>query len=549
MTATIEGQWHYVIVGGGTAGCILANRLSADPGVRVLLLEAGGEPRSPWIGIPAGFYKLLTNPRYNWHFATEPEPATDNRVIAIPRGKGLGGSTLINGMIYVTGQPQDYDRWAQMGARGWSHAEVAPVFRAIEAYRGPDPDGLRGRDGPLPVEVVSERPAIAEAFIAAAEAAGHRRTQDYNGAAQDGFGYYQVNQDRGRRVSAADAWLAPVRQRPNLRVETGVLVTGLLLEGRRVTGLRAEREGVGLQIRAEREVILAAGAIQTPQLLELSGIGAPEVLAAAGIATHHALPGVGENYLDHFCTRMNWRVRRPGTLNDRTRGLSLLREVLRYGLARRGVLTLGTGLAHGFLRTRPGLAGPDVQYFFMHASYANAAERKLDRLPGMTLGVTQLRPQSRGTIHLRGPDPRTMPAIRPNFLSEEEDRRAMVEGMKRAREIIAQAPMDAFRDHEMSPGPACTSDADWLAFARANGQTIYHAAGTCRMGCDAGAVVDPELRVIGMSGLRVVDASVMPAMVSGNTQAAVMMIAEKGAALIRAAARDGPARPALRTVA
>ncbi|MEI4487618.1 GMC family oxidoreductase N-terminal domain-containing protein [Frigidibacter sp. MR17.14] len=541
---TLDGDWDYVIVGGGTAGCILANRLSEDPAVRVLLLEAGGEPRSPWIGIPAGFYKLLTNPRYNWHFATEPEPATGNRVIAVPRGKGLGGSTLINGMIYVIGQPQDYDLWAQLGARGWSWADVAPVFRGIEAYRGPDPEGLRGRGGPLPVEVVAEHPPIAEAFIAAAEAAGHRRSADYNGAAQDGFGYYQVNQDRGRRASAADAWLAPARSRANLRVATGVFVTRLLLEGRRVTGVLAEHGGAPRAITARREVVLAAGAIQSPQLLELSGIGAPAVLAAAGIETRHALPGVGENYLDHFCTRMNWRVRQPGTLNDRTRGLPLLAEVLRYGLSRRGVLTLGTGLAHGFVRTRPGLEGPDVQYFFMHASYANAAERKLDRLPGMTIGVTQLRPQSRGTIHLRGPDPRQGPAIRPNFLAEDEDRRAMVEGMRMAREIVGQAPMDAFRDHEMSPGPACQSAADWLAFARANGQTIYHVAGTCRMGTDAGAVVDPELRLHGLEGLRVVDASVMPAMVSGNTQAAVMMIAEKGAALIRAAARAHPASAA-----
>ncbi len=533
MPEAVE-SFDYIIVGGGTAGCVLANRLSADGRHSVLLLEAGARGRSPWISIPAGFYKLLTDPRYNWGFSTEPEPGTNNRVIAIPRGRGLGGSTLINGMIYVRGQPQDYDGWAQRGCQGWSHAEVAPVFRRIEDYAGPDPDGLRGRGGPLPICEVAERPAIAEAFLAAAGAAGHPRCVDYNGAGQDGFGYYQVNQQRGRRVSAAAAYLTPALGRANLRVETGVRVTAITLDGRRASGVVASRDGQTLRFAARGEVVLAAGAVQTPQLLELSGIGAPEVLAAAGVETRHALPGVGENYLDHFCTRMNWRVRRPETLNEQTRGWRLMLAVLRYGLQRRGPLTFGTGLVHGFVRTRPGLAGPDAQYFFMHASYANAAERKLDRAPGMTLGVTQLRPESRGSIHLRSPDPAAQPAIRPNFLDAEEDRRCLIAGMRIGREIVAQAPLDAWRAEEMAPGPDCRSDADWLAFARANGQTIYHAAGTCRMGGDPGAVVDPRLRVRGVAGLRVVDASVMPTLVSGNTQAAVFMIAEKGADYILA---------------
>lgn len=529
-----EQVFDYVIVGGGTAGCILANRLTADGRHRVALLEAGGEARSPWTVIPAGFYKLLTDPRYNWGFFTEPEEATGLRRIAVPRGKGLGGSTLINGMIYVRGQPQDYDRWAQLGCTGWGFADVEPVFRRIEDYTGPDPDGLRGRHGPLPVCEVSERPAIAEAFFRAAEAAGYRRNPDYNGASQDGVGYYQVNQRAGRRVSAAAAWLAPARGRANLAVMTGVQVTRILLAEGRATGVEARRGGEVLRIAARREVILSAGAVQSPHLLELSGIGDPDRLRAAGIAPLHALPQVGENYLDHFCTRMNWRITSPGTLNQETRGWRLMRNVARYALARRGVLTYGTGLAHGFVRTREGLEGPDVQYFFMHASYANAAERKLDRFPGMTIGVTQLRPESRGSIHATGPDPAVQPAIRPNFLATETDRRTIVEGMKIARRIIEQPPMDGIRVAEMSPGPDCASDADWLAFARANGQTIYHTAGTCRMGSDAGAVVDPALRLRGLAGLRVIDASVMPEMVSGNTQAAVMMIADRGADLVLA---------------
>ncbi len=531
--------FDFVIVGGGTAGCILAARLSEGGRYSVALLEAGGEARSPWISVPAGFYKLLTNPRYNWGFHTEPEPATHMREIAVPRGKGLGGSSLINGMIYVRGQPQDYDRWAQKSCTGWSHADVEPVFRRIEAYCGPDPDGRRGTSGPLPVCEVAERPRIAEAFIAAAEAAGYRRNPDYNGTRQEGFGFYQVNQKNGRRVSAAEAWLDPARRRPNLKVMTETLVTGIALSDGRAMAVRTRHRGRELSIGARCEIILAAGAVQSPQILELSGIGRPDVLAGAGIELRHALPSVGENYLDHFCTRMNWRVSLPETLNEETRGWRLLRAVARYGLRRQGVLTFGTGLAHGFVCSRDGLEGPDVQFFFMHASYANAATRQLHAFPGMTLGVTQLRPESRGSIHVVSPDPQAQPSIRPNFLATAEDRRVMVEGMKIGRHVIGQSPMDTFRVEEMSPGSDCRSDEDWLEFARRNGQTIYHAAGTCRMGGDPDSVVDPSLKVRGIEGLRVIDASVIPEMVSGNTMAAVMMVADRGADLVLEDARRG----------
>ncbi|RAP41126.1 glucose-methanol-choline oxidoreductase [Rhodovulum viride] len=523
-----RSRFDYVIVGGGTAGCILAEALSRSGRASVLLCEAGGEARSPWITIPAGFYKLLTNPAYNWGFWSEAEPATRNRRIAIPRGKGLGGSTLINGMIYVRGQPQDYDLWAARGCTGWGWADVLPHFRALERWAGPDPDGMRGKDGPLPVCEVVEKNPVGQAFLDAAAAQGQRFNPDYNGAGQEGVGWYQVNQERGERHSAARAWLAQARRRPNLTVLTHARATRILLEGRRATGVTLARPGGPLTILAS-EVILTAGAVQTPQLLELSGIGDADRLRALGIEVVHDLPGIGENYLDHFCTRMNWRVSHPVTLNELTRFPKVLGEVAKYALNRRGVLTYGTGLAHGFLRSREGLDRPDVQYFFMHASYANAAERKLDRFPGMTLGVTQLRPQSRGSIHATSPDIAVQPEIRPNFLDAEEDRRAMVDGMKLGRAIVGQAPMDAYRVRELSPGPDCRGDADWLEFARANGQTIYHAAGTCRMGTDPGAVVAPDLTVRGIAGLRVADASVMPEMVSGNTQAAVMMIAQKAA--------------------
>ena len=528
-------EFDTVIVGGGTAGCVLANRLSADPGRRVLMLEAGGEDKGFWIDIPAGFGKLLTDARFNWRFTTEPEDNVAGRTIVVPRGKGLGGSTLINGMIFVRGQPMDYDGWAQKGNAGWSFDDVLPYFRRLERFEDGESE-LRGGDGPLDVVRVGERHSLSEAFIDAAREAGFPVNPDYNGADQEGFGYYQVNQRKGRRWSAAAAYLRPVRSRPNLAVRTEAHVTGLVLAGRRVTGVAYRRGGVAHEVAA-REVVLAAGAVQTPHLLELSGIGDPATLAAAGLPLRHALPGVGNNYRDHFATRMNWRVNRRITLNELTRGWRLGRAVAQYAFTRKGILSLGTGLAHGFVRTRPDLASPDVQYFFMHASYANAGDRKLDREPGMTVGVTQLRPESRGSIHARSPDPMQPPAIRPNFLSAPLDQETLVAGMKIARTIIGGAAMRPYVEREVSPGPDVRADADWLAFARRNGQTIYHPVGTCSMGQGPDAVVDETLRVRGLDGLRVIDASVMPTEVSGNTQAAVLMIAEKGADLIRDARR------------
>jgi choline dehydrogenase-like flavoprotein len=381
------------------------------------------------------------------------------------------------------------------------------------------------------------RNPLADAFIRAGVEAGYPANPDYNGASQEGFGYYQANQRRGRRWSARDAYLQPARTRPNLTVRTNAHVLRLDLDGMRVTGVtyrRDGRDGREERVTARAEVILAAGAVQSPHLLELSGIGRPEVLSAAGIPVRHALPGVGENYRDHYATRMNWRVKLPVTLNEMTRGWRLGLAVGQYALTRRGILTLGTGLAHGFVRTRPDLAGPDVQYFFMHASYANAADRTLDREPGMTIGVTQLRPDSRGTIHATSADPLRPPAIRPNFLSVRTDQEALIEGMRIARRVVEQPAMDPYRAHELNPGEGVQSDDEWLDFARRNGQTIYHPVGTCSMGQGPEAVVDERLRVRGLDGVRVIDAAVMPTEVSANTQAAVMMIAEKGADLVRA---------------
>lgn len=528
--------FDYIIVGGGTAGCVLANRLTASSNHKVLVLEAGGPDNGFWIPIPAGFSKLLTNAKYNWRFQTEPEENTYNRTIVVPRGKGLGGSTLINGMIFVRGQPQDYDTWAQLGATGWSFDDVLPYFKKLENFED-GPSELRGKSGPVNIVRVAERPEISEAFIAAAQQAGFPANPDYNGASQEGFGYYQVNQRDGRRWSAADAYLKPAMSRPNLAVRTGAQVTRIDFEGRRAVGVTYREGNEEKQVRARAEVILTAGSIQTPHLLELSGVGNPDALAAAGLPLFHALPGVGNNYIDHFCTRMNWRVKLPITLNETTRGWRLGLAVAQYFLTRKGILTLGTGLAHGFVKTRPELETPDVQYFFMHASYANAGERTLDREPGMTIGVTQLRPESRGTIHAKGPDPFTPPAIRPNFLATQTDREAMIEGMRIARRIVDQPAMDPYRAYEMTPGSDVSTDDEWLDFARRDGQTIYHAIGTCSMGKGPSAVVDERLKVYGLEGLRVVDASIMPSMVSANTQAAVLMVAEKGADLVKADAK------------
>jgi choline dehydrogenase len=531
-----QQQYDYVIVGGGAAGCILANRLTASGRYTVLLLEAGGEGRHPWISIPAGFSKLMTNKTFNWGFETEPEENTAGRRIGVPRGKGLGGSTLINGMIYVRGIAQDYDGWAAQGATGWSYQDIEPYFRKLEHWDGKDQDpgrSVRGADGPMHMCEVRERFPIAQAYIDAAKQAGLPRNPDYNAGEQEGVGYYQVLQKDGRRWSVVDGYLKPARSRPNLTVRSGAHVQRVNLEGKRCTGVTYRQvDGKVVTVDARIEVILAAGAVQTPQLLECSGIGRPDVLQAAGIQVIHAMSGVGENYIDHYCTRMNWRVKNTPTLNELSRGLHLVKAVAQYGLTGRGILSLGTGLAFGFLKSRPELELADVQLFFVHASYANAADRRLDTEPGMTVGVAQLRPKSKGSIHIRSSDPGVGPRIRPNFLAEQEDRDSLVGGMRVARHIVEQPALAAFRAYEMAPGDGVQTDGQWLEFARQNGQTIYHPIGTCRMGADEEAVVDPALRVRGLEGLRIIDASVMPAMVSGNTQAAVMMVAEKGADLV-----------------
>ncbi|HLU03044.1 MAG TPA: GMC family oxidoreductase N-terminal domain-containing protein [Advenella sp.] len=555
-------EFDYVIVGAGAAGCILANRLSADGRYSVLLLEAGGEARNVWIPIPAGFSKLMTNRTFNWGFHTEPEANTLDRTIAVPRGKGLGGSTLINGMIYVRGTREDYDGWVRQGATGWSYDEVVPYFDKIENYRQPPRANViatsqatdremsghegstieqmtRGNNGPMHISEVAERFPLSTAFLQAAQQYGLSRNPDYNIGEQQGVGYYQVLQKQGRRWSVADGYLASVRHRQNLHIRTHAHVLRVNLQGKRCVGLTyRDRSGALQNVTARIETILAAGAIQSPHLLELSGIGRPDCLDKAAIAVKHALSGVGENYVDHFCTRMNWRIKNTQTLNELSRGPGLAAAVAKYFIQRRGILSLGTGLVYGFIKSHPHISLADVQLFFVHASYANAADRKLDREPGMTIGVSQLRPKSKGTIHAKNAEPLCPPAIKPNFLDEQEDKDSLIGGMQAVRRIVQQPALHRFIDHEMNPGDQVQRYDEWLDFARGNGQTIYHPVGTCRMGQDEDAVVDHKLSVRGLTGLRIVDASVMPTIVSGNTQAAVMMIAEKGADLILSDAPD-----------
>ncbi|MGY8960001.1 MAG: GMC family oxidoreductase [Alphaproteobacteria bacterium] len=523
---------EYIVVGAGSAGCAVACRL-VERGARVTLLEAGPKDRDLRIHIPATLRPLLHHPTLNWNYSAEPVEGSAGRRIYLPRGKVLGGSSSINGMLYVRGNPADYDGWAQMGCRGWSYDEVLPYFKKSEDNERGDSD-IHGTGGPLGVSDVTEKSVICEAMIAAGQESGIPYNDDINGRVQEGIGYHQATIRNGRRSSTAVAYLNPARKRPNLDVEANAIATKVILEGKRAVGVAYEKNGVAREARAGRSVILSGGAFNSPQLLELSGIGAPERLRDLGLPVNHELPGVGENLQDHFVVRMRWRVKNALTFNERVRGLRALGEGVNYVLRRKGVLSMPTLPIGAFVRTRRELASPDVQFQILPATYRAVEDRKLDKEPGVTIGVTMLRLDGRGHVHLKSSDPKAPPAIWHNMLATDGDRATSVAAMWMARRMMEAPAFKPYYDFEMDPGPDAADDDAFLEYARRTGASNWHPAGTCKMGVDPMAVVDPSLAVHGMAGLRVVDASIMPNVICGNTNAPTIMIAEKAADMILA---------------
>ena len=525
-------DYDYIVVGAGSAGCVLAARLSEDPSTRVLLLEAGGRDSNLWIHVPVGYFKTMHNPATDWCYRTEPEPSLNGRSLDWPRGKVLGGSSSINGLLYVRGQSQDFDHWRQLGNAGWSFDDVLPYFiRAEDQQRGANE--WHGTGGPLAVSDMRTRRDVCDAFIAGAEEIGIPRNDDINGAEQEGAGYFQLTTRNGRRWSTATGYLRPARRRPNLSVVTRAHVHRVRIDARRAVGVRY---AVGAQMneaRARAEVLLCAGAIGSPQILQLSGVGPARLLRDNGIEPVLDAPGVGENLQDHLQLRAVYKCTRP-TLNDEVN--NLFRKTLigvEYIVRRTGPISMGASQVYAFARTRAELETPDIQFHFQPLS-ADKPGDGLHRYSAFTSSVTQLRPESRGRIRIKDPDPYAYPAIEPNYLATAGDRAVAVAGLRMTRAIAGSRAMRPFVEEELLPGSDADTDEELLEAARSIAQTIYHPVGTCAMGQGPEAVVDDRLRVRGVGGLRVVDASVMPTITSGNTNAPTIMIAEKAADMIRA---------------
>ncbi len=533
--STSEDSYDYIVVGAGSAGCVLANRLSAESSKRVLLLEAGGRDLNPWIHVPVGYFKTLHNPSTDWCYKTDPDPGLNGRSIDWPRGKTLGGSSSINGLLYIRGQHEDYDHWRQLGNVGWSAEDVLPYFKRAEDQERGD-DDYHGTGGPLSVSDMRVHREVCNAFIAGAEEIGVPRNDDFNGKIQEGAGYFQLTSRHGRRCSTAVAYLNPVRRRPNLKIVTHAHVERLLF------GANGKPDVGGIEFSAKNarrkahlkpggEVILSAGAIGSPQILQTSGIGPGGLLQSLDIPVRHDLPGVGENLQDHLQIRMIYEVNVP-TLNDEIN--NFFRRMLigiQYILFRRGAMAMGASQVCVFARTRPEMATPDIQFHFQPLS-ADKPGIEMHPFSGITSSVCQLRPESRGTIAIKSPDPHVYPSIRPNYLSTPLDQETAVAALRMSRALAATKAMSPFIVEERVPGTAVSSDEDLLDAARRISQTIYHPTSTCKMGSDPGAVVDDRLRVHGVKGLRIADASVMPTIVSGNTNAPTIMIGEKASDMI-----------------
>jgi len=530
--------FDYVIVGAGAAGSILANRLSEDHKTTVCVLEAGPSDWHPFLHIPAGFIKVLFDPAFTWQFSSEPTDNTKGRRVPIPQGRTLGGSTAINGLAYNRGQPGDFDAWAAAGNRGWGYADVLPYFKRSERKVGGGDDAYHGRAGEQAVTDMDWFHPICEAFIAGAAGQGIPRNPDYNGASQEGVGYYQRTILKGWRQSAARSFLRPAKGRKNLEVRTQAHATAVLLEGQRATGVRYVRGGkrdATKVVRARREIIICSGSINTPKLLQISGIGPGSLLQSINVPLVRELPGVGENLRDHFSVRMVAKVKDSLTMNELSRGSRLGAEIARWMLGRPNILALSPSLVHWFWKSREGLNAPDLQGVFTPASYREGYIGMLDDYPGMTCGVWQHRPESMGYVHARSSNPFQDPIVQPNYLEDPRDQEVLLGGMRVARHLMQTPELAKFFDAETLPGKDVTTDDELLDYARRVGVSCYHVMGTARMGpsSDPSAVVDDELRVHGVAGLRVADASVMPNMPSANTCASTMMIAEKAADMIR----------------
>lgn len=525
-------EFDFVIVGAGSSGCVLANRLSADGTTTVAVVEAGPRDTSFWIHLPVGYGRTMWDPAVNWKFQTEPEPNMDGRRIYWPRGRVLGGSSSINGLIVIRGQPEDYDRWARAGAPGWAWNDVLPYFVKLESNADLAGDQLHGTSGPLPVTSIRRRHELIEAFIAAAQANGVPRTSDFNGRAQEGAGYFQLTTRNGWRMSAADAYLRPAEKRSNLAVLTEAQVVRILFEGRQAVGIVCRQGGAMRTIKARRGVILSAGAVQSPHLLMLSGVGPAAHLQEHGVPVLIDRPAVGQNLQDHLQFRLIYKCAKAITTNDALRSVwGKAKLGLEWLLFRTGALAVGINQGGLFARLMAHARTPDIQFHVATLS-ADLAGGKVHDFSGFTMSVCQLRPESRGRITLGSGDPFEPPRVHANYLATAADRDYAVASIRFARKLAATEPLASLIAAEVTPGPRVESDADILAFARRNGATIFHPAGTCRMGADDDAVVDPRLRVRGIERLWVADCSVMPTLVSGNTNIPAMMIAEKAADMI-----------------